>query len=105
VAYDLILAVQHDRDFSFENLYVQAETTFPDKSVISHPVSLQLADSQGLWLGKCGKNSCETEIYISPKSYFRSTGLYMLKFTQHSRQDSLPGILGLELRIQEAESY
>lgn len=102
MAYDLILTVYHDEDFGFENLYVMTQTTFPDKKVISHPVSLQLANADGQWLGKCSNNTCQTDIYISPKSYFQSVGDYTVKIQQHSRTDSLSGILGLELRIQEA---
>lgn len=103
-AYDLILTLHHDRDYGYENLYVMAETTFPDNTSIANPVSLQLANDQGMWLGKCDDDRCKTEIVISSQAYFKSIGDYSLKLQQYSRSDSLKGVYGIDLRIQVAET-
>ncbi len=103
IAYDLILTIEHLVDFGYENVYVSAQTIFPDKTKISNPVSLQLATEMGTWLGKCDSKKCTTEIVISPQAYFKNLGIYSLMLQQYSRSDSLRGILELGLRIQEAQ--
>jgi len=104
LAYDLILTIHHDVDYGFENLYVEAETTFPDKTIIKNPVSFQLSNELGQWIGKCTKEKCATEITISPNAYFKAIGDYSLTLRQHSRLNALMGIQGFDLRIQTSEN-
>lgn len=100
--YDLLLNVTHDDDFSYENLYINVTTVFPDGKNTVNPVSLQLADYNGDWLGDCDGKSCVLSIEISTKAYFEKSGKYSLQLEQYSRKDSLRGIRLLELKILES---
>jgi len=102
-AYDLLLGINHVTDFSFENLYMNVTTVFPDGQKITNPVSFQLADSQTDWIGDCNSNSCDIEIEMSTKAFYKKSGKYTLIFEQYSRKDSLEGINWLKVKIQEHE--
>lgn len=103
VAYDLLLSINHEIDFSFENLYLNITTVFPDGEKITNPVSFQLSDSQTNWIGDCGNKNCDIEIEMSTKAYYKKKGKYTLIFEQHSRKDNLEGINSLTVKIQEHE--
>lgn len=98
-AYDLQLSVVHADNFTFENMYVNATTIFPDGKKITRPVSLQLANSNGDWLGTCSGDHCTIQIPISTGAYYKSTGKYSLIFDQYSRKGNLEGIQSLEMEI------
>lgn len=104
VSYDLIMSIHHDNDFGYENLYVEAETTFPDKTIIKNTVSFQLANEMGQWIGKCTKEKCITQITISQGAFFQAIGDYSLGLRQYSRSNGLNGIQGFDLRIQTTEN-
>lgn len=101
--YDLQLIVGHKSDFSFENLYINATTVFPEGDKTTYPVSLQLTDGSGDWLGQCSGDNCITKIEISPGAYYKKIGKYQIIIEQFSRKSSLEGINDLTLKISEAE--
>lgn len=101
--YNVQLVVGHKSDFTYENLYVNATTLFPDGKETNHVVSLQLADEKGDWLGQCSGAQCKTEIEISPAIYYRQLGKYQLKIGQYSRNNTLEGISDLTLKIIQLE--
>ena len=102
-AYNLLLAINHEIEFSYENIYLNVTTVFPDGKKITNPVSFQLADSQTDWIGDCGSKNCDIEIEMSSKAYYKKQGNYQLIFEQHSRKDSIVGINSLSVKIQEHE--
>jgi len=101
VPYDLQLIIGHSSDFTYENLYINATTIFPDDKKTAHPVSLQLTNETGNWLGDCAGDNCKTKIEISPGAYYKKTGKYRLIIEQYSRKSSLEGINNLTLKITE----
>lgn len=101
--YDLILILTYSDVFSYENLYVNATTIFPDGSKTINPVSLQLADKNGGWIGDCSGDNCSIPISMSSSAYFKSNGKYTIILEQHSRKDSLEGISAVELKVIESQ--
>lgn len=102
-AYNLLMTIDHDNNFSYENLYVNATTIFPDAHKLSTPFSLQLSNQNGDWIGKCSGDECQIEIEISSKAYYKLKGNYILTFEQYARKDSLEGIKAISIKIAEAE--
>lgn len=101
--YDLILILTHSDVFSYENIYLNATTIFPDGSKTTNPVSLQLADKNGGWIGDCTGDNCSIPIEMSSASYFKSNGKYSIILEQYSRKDSLEGISAIELKVLESQ--
>jgi len=97
--YDVRLLIHHLPDLKFQNIYVKAITEFPDKPISEQLLSLELLNPSGVPNGNCSGNQCESIIVLNEKIQFSALGNYGLKLQQHSRQDSLPGILSLQLEI------
>lgn len=100
--YDLILILSHSDVFSYENLYINATTIFPDGTKTTNPVSLQLADENGEWLGDCSGNNCTISLEMSSAAYFKEVGKYSIILDQFSRNDNLDGISAIELKVVES---
>lgn len=103
-AFDIMLNVSHSSDFSSGNMYVLIHTKFPDGHHVEYPVSLNLADQRGQWLGKCNNEVCNTLLQLSGKVFFNQTGQYVIGIRQHSRKESVTGIKALELIVQRHKS-
>lgn len=97
--YDLVLSVDHTTEFAAQNFYVSLATHLPDGSVLQQPLSLQLANKYGDWLGDCSGSACVAEISIQEGTRFTEAGNHELVVSQYSRQDPLPEITGLGFRI------
>lgn len=101
--YEFLLDVKHHLDYPFQNLYTRITTIFPDETEQQDVVSLELADQLGLWEGKCRKSICALTIALQERARFDTPGNYQLRFEQYSRQDSLPGLVELRLRIAKKQ--
>ena len=104
LAYDLIISLEHSTHFSFENLYLNVKTIFPDGNFTSSPVSFQLADEKGDWAGECSGEKCNTEIDMASAAYFKSPGKYQLSFEQHSRNENLEGIHSIRIKVVKSKT-
>ena len=96
--YDLVAKVVHDKDFSYQNFYVDISTTFPDGKTLSDDVSFQLATGLGSWQGNCGSNSCKVELLLQPSFRFQQIGDYVIRIRNNSREE-LNGIASVGLSV------
>ena len=103
-SYNLQLIVDHNKDFKYENLYINATTVFPDGKKITNPVSLQLTNPDGEWIGNCFGDQCSLTIDILSGAFYKSAGKYSLEIEQYSRAEILEGIKAIELKIIEHQS-
>ena len=101
--YNVVLTIRHSDEYAFENLYIQASTLFPDGRLVSSPVSLELANEQGQWIGKCSGHICKAEIEMASRAYFQVPGDYRLVLKQFSRMESLEGVLSVQLKIVQSD--
>lgn len=101
--FDLILDISHSPSFGFENLYVKVLTIFPTGEEIEDKVSLQLADELDQWEGKCNAVECTVSILLQNKIYFKDKGKHLISFEQYNREDPLPGINSLTLKVIELD--
>ena len=99
--YDLALKVNHSLEYAYQNIYLNVETTFPDGKKISNPLSLNLSDKTGIWLGKCGSNNCDITFSLQDNFRFQSIGKHEFSIGQFSREDQLEGISDIELIVFE----
>lgn len=102
--YNLLLDVEHNGDYGFQNLYVRFHTTYPSGETKTQTVSLELADKRGLWNGKCRGNTCTVEIPLQVNATFKEKGTYRIAIEQYMRKNPLPGIKGMVLKITPVKS-
>jgi len=101
--YDLALRLNHNKEYDYQNLYLSVETVFPDGNKTSNPLSLDLANKMGTWLGKCGSNDCDITFSFQDNFRFKSLGKHQFTIGQFSREDQLRGISEIELILFESE--
>ncbi len=99
--YALFLDVEHAGNYGFQNLYVQFHTTFPSGKTETKLVSLELAAATGVWNGRCKGNDCTVEIPLQARAHFVEAGPHRLAVEQYMRQNPLPGIKSMTLKIKE----
>ena len=101
--YDLILDIEHDIEYLYENVYVKIHTTFPSGEKVTDQVSLQLADALDQWEGKCSGSSCKVSILLQNRIFFKEAGTHKIEIEQYNRVDPLIGIEELTLKIVELD--
>lgn len=98
-AHDIILQVEHQADFPFQNIYTKVKTVFPDQKTAEHLVSLNLADVNNFWVGECDQKTCTAKLMLSENIYFNKTGKYLISIEQYGRKDSLVGVESLTFKV------
>lgn len=98
--YDVVLEIEHDKDFSYQNLYTQVTVSFPDSTPARiMPISLDLADDLGNWLGKCGSSKCVVPLAFMTNTKFIAIGKHTLSFKQYSRLDQIEGFSKMRFKL------
>lgn len=97
--YDLILAINHMENYTFENLYLKIETIFPDKKKVEDVLSIEMTNDVGQWISKCKKQDCTLKIFLQDDIYFKQVGDHRISFQQFSREATLQGISKLQFKI------
>lgn len=100
IAYDLTLEIRNNNLYPFQNLWILGQTIYPDSTVRRDTTEFQLADEFGKWKGK-GISIFQSSQPLLQRFYFPQAGQYTMGIRQGMRQDALPGIQGIGLRINE----
>lgn len=100
--YNILLTVEHDRDFAYQNCYVKFYTLFPGGESIDQIVSLDMQSPSGKWYGTCGNETCFFSIPIQENAFFNQIGQHQIRMEQYMRQDSLSGIHSVTLAVEAA---
>lgn len=102
--YNLYFEVEHARNFSRQNVYVNLYTKFPDGRRLSKPVSFDLFNARGETNGKCSGDRCRVQLVLQENTRFNQPGEYLITVEQYMRQDSIPGIYQMTFFVQKRES-
>ncbi len=99
--YNLYFDIDHSTDYSFQNMYVQIHTTFPNGEKTSKPLSIDFMDKTGRWYGKCSGAVCKLRVQLKSAIQFKDPGQYGFEFEQFMRKENLRGIKNLAFRMEE----
>nr|MBS0037732.1 gliding motility lipoprotein GldH [Saprospiraceae bacterium] len=97
--FDLVLDIQHSRDYSFQNVYMNISTHFPGDSQVVDLLSVDLADRSGKWYGNCRGDYCNLRVYLQQNVGFKDPGTYKVNFEQYTRRPELSGLATLSFKI------
>lgn len=100
--YELEFIVEHSADYSFQNLYVNVKTTYPDGHTATDAVSLAVTDKRGQFYGQCSGDKCALPIQLHSSFKFQQIGQHQISIVQHSRKPDLSDVYGGTLRLVEA---
>ncbi|ATL46521.1 hypothetical protein COR50_04650 [Chitinophaga caeni] len=101
--YNIYVNIRHEDAYPFSNLWMTIMTTYPD-STAQEPVRVQLplADINGKWLGSGIDDIYEHQVLIQEKAIFNQPGKYLFTFAQKMRQNPLPHVMNVGLRVEKA---
>lgn len=101
--FDVFFNVRYNLQYNFYNLYLQHQLIGPDSSKISSSLhQLVLMDPKtGKPLGKGFSDTYDLQARALKGITFPRSGTYRLKLTQYMRQDPLPNIFSVGVRIAE----
>lgn len=104
--YDVYFNVRYNLQYSFYNLYMQHQLIGPDSNQVSSNLhQLLLMDSKtGKPLGKGFSDTYDLQARALTGVTFPKSGTYRLKLTQYMRQDPLPNIFSVGVRVAEYKS-
>ena len=100
--YNVFVNVRHTNEYEYRNLWIYAHTHFPSGKTLKTRIDLPLADNEGKWYGKGLGEIINTQILIQPKAMMSDTGTYRFELEQNMRQNPLPNIMSMGLRVEKA---
>ncbi|SFD33321.1 gliding motility-associated lipoprotein GldH [Chitinophaga sp. CF118] len=100
--YNIYVNVRHKDSYPYSNIWLVVNTQFPEGQPIPQRVELPLADMSGKWLGSGLDDIYEHQIPIQQRAILNKPGTYRFTFEQNMRQNPLPDIMNVGLRIEKA---
>lgn len=100
--YNLYLNIRHATHYPYRNIWLIVGMTGPDGRQHSRRIEVQLGDEKGRWFGDGLGDIWDYTTMIQQHAYFPAAGTYRFTVTHNMRQDPLPGIMSVGLRVERA---
>ena len=100
-SYDILFELNHQNDYSFQNLYLRITDDFTGKQ-LSDTVNINLSDEYGVWIGKGISENKKVSIPLRKDLKFKKQASYNYKIEQFSRSDTLRGMSKIALVVRKA---
>ncbi|MFP4288315.1 MAG: gliding motility lipoprotein GldH [Bacteroidales bacterium] len=99
--YNVYLNVRNNREYPYRNFIVFFQTHFPDGRIFTDTIEANLAMPSGEWTGEGFGNIKSNSFHFRRNVWFPVEGKYKF-FIQHAmRNEYLPGITHIGIRIEE----
>ena len=100
--YNFFITLRNTDDYPFRNIYVFLTTIFPNGKTTHDTINCPLANYQGKWLGKGFGGVYDNRIIYMHNTRFQQAGNYKIILEQAMRNEELPGIKSVGIRIEKA---
>lgn len=99
--YNIYVNIRHADLYPFQNIWLQIGTEFPDGTNTSRRYEIMLANDEGKWHGEGLGDIWDFRSLVQENAFFKTPGTYTFTLTQNMRQDPLPGIMAVGLRVEK----
>lgn len=101
--YNLLMDVRNSIEYPYARLFINYDLKSDSTSLSKELISVYLFDQKtGKPFGTSGLGDIYDHQFPVLKNYsFKKTGTYQMTFQQFMRQDTIPGILAIGLRVEE----
>lgn len=99
--YDFYINVRNSGAYPYANLFLFLNTTFPGGQIAKDTIELFLADPAGKWLGNGSGDIYDNRIMFKKGASFPVSGSYKFEFEHAMRQEVLPNIIDVGIRIEK----
>ena len=100
-SHNLYVNVRNTSLYPMSNLYLFITTTAPSGHSVRDTVDVILADEKGKWLGSGLGDIWDLQQLYKQKVRFAQRGTYKFDFEQAMRNEKLPFILDVGLRVEK----
>lgn len=104
VGYNVFSNVRHTFYYNWSNIWLNWELISPDSSFVKDVTNIPLAKPSGDWFGSCSGDICNYQYPIIENFIFPDTGKYQFNVVQEMRENPLPNIMSIGLRIEKIET-
>lgn len=101
VLYNVYASIRHTDAYPFRNLWLIIHTTLPSGEQKEKRVELQLADEAGRYFGEGMGDIWDYQVKIQDNATFPQIGKYKFEFEQNMRQNPLPMVMSMGLKIEK----
>ncbi len=99
--YNVYVSIRHNNDYAYNNIWLESSLQLPGDSLLKQKLDLTLASPTG-WVGMGMDDIFEARIPVTKQpSSFPKKGPVTFTLKQIMRQDPLPGILQVGMRIEK----
>ncbi len=109
-SHNIYIMIRNDNTFPYSNLFLIAQLTSPDETVIRDTLEYEMAAPDGRWLGKGAGSIHENKLWYKENIVFSPQGVYTIEVSHAMRQngkveglDNLIGItdVGIEIELTD----
>jgi len=102
--YNVYFNVRHASVYPYSNLWLMVTTTSPDGKQERQRVEIPLSTDDGSWFGEGMGDIWDYKFLAQQNAFFNQKGIYSFTFEQIMRQDPLPGIMDMGVRVEKTIS-
>jgi gliding motility-associated lipoprotein GldH len=101
--YNVFLVLRHSDAYLYNNIWIKGSVRVPgDTAAKSMQYDLPLADNKG-WMGSGMDDIYEHRVLIQQQTKFTKPGTYSFTLEQIMRDDPLPHVLNVGVRVEKAK--
>lgn len=99
--YELYLFLRNDETYPYQNVFFFLDVVNPQGEIQRDTIEILLADIRGKWLGNGFGAVKENEILLNQAVRFPRSGTYSFQFEQAMRDEVLPGLKDIGLKVEK----
>ena len=100
-AHSIFLNIRNTGKYPYSNLWLFVKQTNPEGKVSEEKFECHLASDAGEWYGSGFGNIFDLQVLYKPLITFIKPGLYTFEIVQGMRDDNLPGIVNIGLKLDK----
>jgi gliding motility-associated lipoprotein GldH len=101
--YNILLNFRHSGNYSYKNLYLFTKTKSPTGKIAIDTAQMVFADEKGHWMGKGIGDIYDYQFKFKKGVTFPDSGNYQFEIEQAMRDEVLPNVTDIGLRIEKVE--
>lgn len=98
---NFFISIRNNTDYPYSNIYLFLTTEFPNGHATTDTIECILADKKGQWLGTGSGRLKDNLIMLQQSLRFPLSGTYNFYIEQGMREENLPGIEDVGLRVEK----
>lgn len=101
--YSILLNFRHSGNYPYKNLYLFTKTKSPSGKLAIDTAQMVFADEKGRWMGKGIGDIYDYQFKFKQGVTFPDSGIYQFEIEQAMREEVLPNVTDIGLRIEKIE--